>query len=59
MYDAKICVIFLINLFLFLMFFVIFQISTYKSDSSADCWEAGLPGEVLKHPHGSLFLLHW
>lgn len=39
--------------------FAMFQISTYKSDSSADCWEAGLPGEALKHPHGSLFLLHW
>lgn len=59
MYDAKICVIFLINLFLFLMFAVMVQMSTCKDDSSADCWEAGLPGEVLKGPRGSLFLLHW
>lgn len=30
MYDAKICVIFLINLFLFLMLVVTFQISAYN-----------------------------
>jgi len=59
MYDAKICVIFLINLFLFLMFVVILQISTCKTDSSAVCWEAGLPGEFLKDTHGLLVLLHW